>query len=576
MINNPFQFDAAPNLKPRQLIDWYIEDNNYSRFMQSPRNIVVNGERGSGKSMMLIYHSLKFALEKYGSFEELRKQTDKIGIYIPCNTPLSSKEEHKFFEDSVQARISEANLALSVLSALARQLKIIEDKLSAHDRTTLSREFRDLFEISSVDGQTDDRPFSLLEVEARRRNRIIQTKLMDEEFDKNLSVDSFLSIVAPVLSELSSSYSLKDVHFSLLIDDIQMLNNYQKKLVNSWLAYRDNSIFSLKLSVAGIHGYDFSTSHGSAVLEGHDYISIDLQRPIQNNDSEFGKFAAAVVEQRLRNVGIKVAPKDFFPVHESVAKGLKKAKKEAMNLATEKGYEPDTKKYRDFVYKQYRVFYFRTRDPKANKPPYSGFETLTHLSTGVIRNLLQPCFYMFDQQVSNTNKPSSTISKIDSHVQNDVIQAESNKLWDTVRSNLENRIPHCTKEDAERLYRMLTKVAEYFRERLLHHDSEPRVLTFIVSERKGTDWSNVEHLLRLAESAQIMYRRSGTAKKGGGREVYYVPNRFLWPQYGLDTHGQHGRASLKASELWAAAISGKSISLNQADDDNEPVQEGLF
>ena len=45
----------------------------------------------------------------------------------------------------------------------------------------------------------------------------------------------------------------------------------------------------------------------------------------------------------------------------------------------------------------------------------------------------------------------------------------------------------------------------------------------------------------------------GPAKDGGKREVYYVPNRMLWPVYGLDPIGQHARVSLKASDVWSAA-----------------------
>jgi hypothetical protein len=95
----------------------------------------------------------------------------------------------------------------------------------------------------------------------------------------------------------------------------------------------------------------------------------------------------------------------------------------------------------------------------------------------------------------------------------------------------------------------------------LHHDSEPRVVTFIISERDHPDYAKVERLLLLAERAQVVYVRLGTSKKGGGRENYYVPNRMLWPRYGLDAHGQHGRASLRAQDLWAAANTNAPLSL---------------
>ena len=51
----------------------------------------------------------------------------------------------------------------------------------------------------------------------------------------------------------------------------------------------------------------------------------------------------------------------------------------------------------------------------------------------------------------------------------------------------------------------------------------------------------------------MLYERIGPAKDRGLREKYYVPNRMLWPSIGLDLHGQHARASLKAKDLLAAA-----------------------
>ena len=54
--NNPFEYEAANNLKDEMIADYYIDDFNYSRFIQSKRNIFLVGERGSGKTMALLYN----------------------------------------------------------------------------------------------------------------------------------------------------------------------------------------------------------------------------------------------------------------------------------------------------------------------------------------------------------------------------------------------------------------------------------------------------------------------------------------------------------------------------------------
>jgi hypothetical protein len=100
------------------------------------------------------------------------------------------------------------------------------------------------------------------------------------------------------------------------------------------------------------------------------------------------------------------------------------------------------------------------------------------------------------------------------------------------------------------------------------------VVTFVVSEKDHPSWPDVERLLKLSERAQILYVRDGTSKRGGGRETYYVPNRLLWPRYGLDANGQHGRASLRCRDLWAAADDNVPIELSLADAEREDDEQG--
>jgi hypothetical protein len=554
-MRNPFEYDAAPNLDPQQLIDWYIEDFNYSRFMTSRRNVIINGERGSGKSMTLIYHSLTYTAKRQSANEEEADRT--IGVYVPCNTPLSSKEEHRLLPQVSQMRVAEANLTLSIVTNLAREMKQVASQLDAEDREFLRRDFAFAMEVETP--AHDCCPFDELRRQARARVRSIQLRLQKAEFDESAAVDTFLMLVLPVLEAIRSTKAFRDIHFSLLIDDGQDLNEHQRRLMNSWLGYRENSVFSIKMAIAGIRTYDFSTAHGGSILEGHDYVTVDLQRPVQNKDSEFGQFARSVVAKRLANAGITVPPDDFFPVSKAFVARLGTAKAQAEADATARGYGSGSKQYNDYVYKHGRAGYFRNRDPKANKPVYSGFGTITHLSTGVIRNLLQPCFIMFERQMSkNGGKPPR---EVEPDVQDEVVKTQSDRIWELIENNLEKRLPNCSAEDGLAIARLFTRLAEYFRERLLHHDSEPRVVTFIISERDHPDYAKVERLLLLAERAQVVYVRLGTSKKGGGRENYYVPNRMLWPRYGLDAHGQHGRASLRAQDLWAAANTNAPLSL---------------
>jgi predicted NACHT family NTPase len=69
-VNNPFQYEAANNLSEEMIAEFYVEDFNFSRVIQSKRNIFLVGERGSGKTMTLLYNSLRVQLAKHKKQEK--------------------------------------------------------------------------------------------------------------------------------------------------------------------------------------------------------------------------------------------------------------------------------------------------------------------------------------------------------------------------------------------------------------------------------------------------------------------------------------------------------------------------
>jgi hypothetical protein len=151
----------------------------------------------------------------------------------------------------------------------------------------------------------------------------------------------------------------------------------------------------------------------------------------------------------------------------------------------------------------------------------------------------------------------------------------SDKFWEFIRTSLSRKITGCSESDANKLANLFTALCEHFAERLKKHDSEPRVITFSISAYDESIKKELDPLLSLAEKAQLIFVRSGPKKKGGGREDFYILNRMLLPAYGLDVHGQHGRASIQAKYLIAATL-GKAIPLRVVEAPADENQGGLF
>lgn len=551
---NPFEFDAATTLSLEEVLDFYIEDFNYTRLIQSKRNIFLGGERGSGKSMTLIYNSLPVQLLNSNK-NRSEPDLDHVGIYIPCNTPLIHKKEYELIDNEFHASIlSEHFLVLSIIFELASALKLIPNLGESLDEQGAREDLRYSTGIDIPEGKCF---FDAIITFSSKELAIAQQAVNSMEFeffyDRTLSFSSF---VITVFKILKTAEKLQNSHFMLLFDDAHDLNRHQNAFLNSLIAYRDRSIFSIKVALADFDKHDFQTHSGATILEGHDFISIDMEKPYQRSTSPFGMFAKRIIEQRLEKIGVTTEVESFFPTSPDFVSDLEKTTNQAREEAIKLFGSKETKKISDHIYKNARVIYFRNRGKTANLPPYSGWETITHVSTGVVRNLLEPCYWMYDQVVSEKHfkqDEDPVVSAIPPDIQRQVILDRSQKLWEQVKDRLSRSVEECSTEQQTQIYNLFDNLAVLFRKRLLTHKSEPRAIVFSISSQTPELTEKLDNLIHILRRARLLYIRSGPAKDEGRRETYYVPNRMLWPIRGLDVVGQHARVSLKASDVWNAA-----------------------
>ena len=248
---NPFEYDAANNLSDEMIADYYIDDFNYSRFIQSKRNVFLVGERGSGKTMALLFN--RWRLRKLvAERASTSPSTDRIGVYVPCNTPLTHKAEYQLLSDEFRAAVlSEHFLVLSITHGLIETLLEIPNVLDGVDEVRVRGEAEFVLGGVLPDAETlFDAVLQFLQRELLKTQRVLNSREPDAFYENTFS---FASIFVPMVSMCAKRVPmLKDSHFLLLIDDAQALNTYQIRALNSWIAYRDNSRFSFKVAVAKV------------------------------------------------------------------------------------------------------------------------------------------------------------------------------------------------------------------------------------------------------------------------------------------------------------------------------------
>lgn len=581
LFKNPFDHDAANNLSDEEIIDYYIEDYNFSRFIRSTKNVFLIGERGSGKTMTLLYNSCRI------QHKIAQRSGDSaykwIGIHIPCNTPLFHKREYLLIDDPYKKSIMcEHYLVLSIMYAIANALSAIDELVDS--TMPIKDELYNTIEYI-WDIKLDRSSCNFFESVKKIVNReIIHTQKIINSRDSDSFYDnafSFSSTVMPFLLSLSQINCLKDSHYMLMIDDAHDMNEYQIKTLNSWIAYRDHLLFSFKIATAKVGRPSLITSTGGSILEGHDFITIDMEKAYQNEKTSFYHLSTLIVEQRLKKAGINVKATDFFPINAEFEKQLEKYHQIALKDAQKK-YGDNNKAVSDYVYKYQRAMYFKDRSPQANRPSYSGFRTIVAVSTGIIRNMLDPCYWMYESALSeqrNKKKEETPIIKfISPAIQNDTICKRSEDFWTQLKQGLENIVPNCTQQESQQIYNLLEQLIILFSKRLKAPISEPRAIVFSISQQdKYTkEKDTVLKLIDIARRAQYIYTRIGNAKDLGKSDTLYVPNRIIFPNFGLDPDGQFARVSLKVIDLYNAALYKKEIPFGDSNSETETTQLTLF
>ena len=468
--------------------------------------------------------------------------------------------------------LSEHFLALSIMYHVSETLGLVKAEVTAAEAQALRQEVEFYFATELPSGSdVFDSICQFAQRESVNAQQLMNRPDTEELYARCLS---FATAVIPLMRAVRKIEALSETHFMLMIDDAHDFNDHQVLALNSWIAYRDRSLFSLKVATTRVGRPETATGAGGAIVEGHDFITIEMEYPLHSGRSEFGRFAERVVRRRLERVGIACHPDEFFPVHSSLKDDLERAA-DAVRTRAETLFPSGTRKQiTDYVYKQRWAEYIRQRGPRANRPMYSGFSTLVYLSTGVIRNLLEPCWWMWDAAESEVGRKSGNevgVRMIPAAVQATKIRERSDVAWKKVR-NLANTIDGCSRDDGIKVKNMFEQLAHLFVKRLASHASEPSATSFSISARSEEAMALLRPLFAIAQKGQVLYVRMGAAKTRGQREEYYVPNRMLWPGRGLDPHGQHARVSIKAVHL-VSATQGKAIPLGDTMDES---QQQLF
>ena len=617
-MKNPFAVVSPEELSADEADQLFVEMHSDYPEITREGNTLITGARGCGKSM-LIRCSLPdvLMLRKNLKFSDLPYLAVNVSIK---KTSLNLQELHRLDKQHVPYLINEHFMALHVAMHTFLMLSHINfspdeyspDEYKQFFENTYSR----LLKVSGcnqcvdVDYSSANRFFESLYDHLFLQSCEFISYLVGLFNDKNadytysLPLLSYTRFLVPVLKKMMNLPGFPNGRPILIfIDDADNLSEIQTEILNSWLASRTQPTISLKVS-AQIGLYKtYVTSTGVLVESPHDYQEINISTLYTTSSSgTYYEKAIQILFKRLQlcgymqdinpnNVGEVTAELvEFFPYYLKQQEGIARE----ADIIKER-YEADGRGYRmnDDIRRYSTPNYIRRLgglSKSRNTYRYAGLDNIIHISSGIIRYLLDCTAKMFDLASGNkkyVNKDGK-VTLISTEIQNRVLREKADfyiftELKKINSSKIAAAGPRIQITDnpnnvTDKLANLINAMGMTFHEILISGDvddpfsgrSERKVFSFALSNPEAiTD--DLKQVLNLGVRLGFLHESYIGNKNGNGRTYLYVLNRCFAPIFTLDPTGFQGYLFMTVADLTNAISRGRElreISKDQDKDEN--------
>ena len=548
LLSNPFKVFTPEGMTAKDAVDLFVEVSDFNK-IHDEGNTILNGPRGSGKSMLFRYLMPDCQMIARGT---ALSDLPFFAVLVPIkNTNPNITELRRLQLQSARAILNEHLLTCFVASKL---FKAIMDTAPPTPEPLWQQATVDLYE-SVADGfrrsggtvQSASLQPPYTDVLAACLN-LCDTAYADTTlYAKRLSFSQsplayegalcdFTTFLCPLIERVRGLPYFPDAAVYLLIDDADLLSPDQTRIVNSWIATRTSSTVSIKLSTQ--HDYStFQTFSGQQIRAPHDYQEINMLDIYTTKHSAYVSNVHDIVVKRLIKAETAVDdPAEFFPVDEDQEASIR-------DIANEiKGNWPTSgrgHRVSDDVARYARPEFIRRLGGPAKSTStysYAGFEQLVHISSGQVRYFLEPAAEMYDEAKAESG--GAPVSFIRTGIQNQAVRKEADKLMFTDFEKIRNDtdLENTTADDShreviDRLRNVVRFLGGLFYRKLVSEDSERRVFSVAVS---GDPDRDVSAIFEVGVGHGFFHRSSIGNKDGTGRTRLYVLTRRLAPYFNLD------------------------------------------
>ena len=306
-FNNPFISCTARDMSFSDVekfwcppYDCYRLDENALNSSVTP--IIIEGARGSGKTMILKHQSFFCKKETYISDNLLNGISNDgfLGIYFRYSADYGSLFDSLICSDQNRETLFNNYFQLCIGIELGKILREIEDEVSSKNKCDLYSKLSSLcgVEICSIECF-----INWAEQQIRTQDTLIrnsQYTRIDDIVDLPLVSFSVFSIIRAVRESIDR---LHDVLFIITIDEFENVGVYQR-VINTFIKQLDGTNkYTFRIGVRPEGIIDYHTNIGNEFLQdGRDFILARLEVPSGDRSARYRKFVEKVINRRLKTV----------------------------------------------------------------------------------------------------------------------------------------------------------------------------------------------------------------------------------------------------------------------------------
>jgi hypothetical protein len=564
---NPFAVESPEKLEAEEVFDLFVEENSGMEVVQQRKHAFIWGPRGSGKSMLLRFlepkcqamrHSRRGETWGQGLQTFLASVQPFVGVRIACKEGYFNKTELELMDKPSAQILTEHMMNVSFAAAVFQVLdeQFPKDFFSLNQRVALVKRVSRLFDNGSIadtlsvaseayelEKQPFDWAWCLFDTELRKIQGYLRQQALPEGKSRYHGATSgYHDFLLPFARALQGLPPLNGIPIYFLIDDADRLRQQQQQIVNSWMANRDQNIICVK-TAAQFHEYKTLLTRDGWLLETpHDYSEFYIEELYSASGDAYTQKVDAIIQKRLALAGINRTPEEYLPPDPEQEALLIQMRARA---AAEWETLGRPGRQNDYVHRYAIPRLFQELRRSKKRRNYAGFENIVHLSSGVVRYFLEPCYLMYEELA--LQKPDvQSAAAIPPSLQGEVLFKFSEELildLDKIRKDLAPERFSLL----DRLGLLLNSLGTLFYENLTNPESrDARLFSFTV---RGDPSSEARQVLELGVRYRYFQLGTYSTKEGGGRERWYVLNRCLCPVFKLDPTGFGGRLSIQSAHL---------------------------